>query len=205
MILALPIKGMGNWTVIWKGFIYAIAMTFAKFVMGPLVILVDALGRRIRKRSNSLSSEPYHPGAVKKPLETHGPEGYDAENHLQQPQSEGGLVNMMFSPSSLIIGFGLVARGEMCILMAQVSHGSPAKPEILGLEVFLISIWAIIICTVAGPMLLAFVVKRTWPSVVTQPLWGMDPSDLEKWHANEGKRRSKRRSHPIKPDFITTR
>jgi hypothetical protein len=79
---------------------------------------------------------------------------------------------VVLSPPSLLLGLGLIARGEVCILMIQLANGAPSHATILGGDLFLISIWAIIICTIFGPILLAALVRTKGGVIWCDERWG---------------------------------
>ncbi|KNE58075.1 hypothetical protein AMAG_04896 [Allomyces macrogynus ATCC 38327] len=81
------------------------------------------------------------------------------------------------APAALL-GLGLVARGEIGILIAQLaysggvtSRNDPAQTPALGEEPFLLATWAIVVCTVVGPLGMAALARRWWPRIAAGP-WG---------------------------------
>ncbi|KAI9189330.1 hypothetical protein H9P43_000761 [Blastocladiella emersonii ATCC 22665] len=70
--------------------------------------------------------------------------------------------------AAAILGLGLVARGEIGLVIAELAVSSGA----MGQDAFLVSVWAILVCTAVGPLVLAAVARRTWPRVSGGP-WGM--------------------------------
>lgn len=70
---------------------------------------------------------------------------------------------------ALIVAFAMVARGEIGYLIASLSQssgtlllqhrdGTPVKES--GEEIFLVIIWAVTLCTIAGPVSVGVLVRR---------------------------------------------
>lgn len=70
------------------------------------------------------------------------------------------------------MGVAMVARGEIGLLIAQLARGdsSGGTPGLLGAEPFLLCIWAILLCTLVGPISLGFIVRR-WGARVNSGVW----------------------------------
>lgn len=84
-------------------------------------------------------------------------------------------------PAAVFMGVAMVSRGEIGLLIAQLARGgtegsSSAEPTsstgsgLLGDEAFLVAIWAILLCTLVGPISVGLVVRR-WGSRVTAGIW----------------------------------
>ena len=68
------------------------------------------------------------------------------------------------------MGIAMVSRGEIGLLIAQLARGDSQSPGLLGDEAFLLCIWAILLCTLVGPIGVGAVVKR-WGPRVTSGIW----------------------------------
>ncbi|CAL1717025.1 unnamed protein product [Somion occarium] len=76
---------------------------------------------------------------------------------------------------AFFIGSAMIARGEIGLLIAQIARngskaGSNAGGALLGEEAFLVCIWAILLCTLVGPIGVGFVV-RWWGPFVSRGIW----------------------------------
>ena len=77
------------------------------------------------------------------------------------------------------MGIAMVARGEIGLLIAQVARGPEPSSDsspfgrngLLGEEPFLVCIWAILLCTLVGPIGIGFVVRR-WETRIRGSMWG---------------------------------
>ena len=72
------------------------------------------------------------------------------------------------------MGSAMVARGEIGLLIAQIAkNGSEHESNGEGLlsdEAFLVCIWAILLCTLVGPISVGFVI-RWWGPKVSSGIW----------------------------------
>lgn len=67
----------------------------------------------------------------------------------------------------------MVSRGEIGLLIAEIAHQGGGPTDSAGLldeEAFLICIWAILLCTLIGPVGVGFVVRR-WGREITDGVW----------------------------------
>ncbi|KAI0676651.1 hypothetical protein C8Q78DRAFT_36827 [Trametes maxima] len=76
------------------------------------------------------------------------------------------------TPAAVFMGVAMVARGEIGLLIAQLARGNEGSgaPGLLSTEPFLLCIWAILVCTLVGPVSLGFIVKR-WGARVNAGAW----------------------------------
>ncbi|KAJ3376074.1 Hsp70 ATPase ssc1 [Allomyces arbusculus] len=121
----------------------------------------------VRSRRGTRDDKPRTPAPPPPPPPTFNPEVAAAD-----PQPEN-----LAAPAALL-GLGLVARGEIGILIAQLaysggvtSRNDPAQTPALGEEPFLLATWAIVVCTVVGPLGMAALARRWWPRIAAGP-WG---------------------------------
>ena len=128
---SIPISQMFTKSIIWRSFVYAILMALAKLFCGFWLI----------RFSTSTKPAPASSPPAK-------------DRRLPKPKS--------LYPAS-ILGCAMVARGEIGFLVSAIaesrgvfssaSHGEPS-------ELFLIVTWAIMLCTIAGPIAVGLLTKR---------------------------------------------
>ena len=128
---SIPVSQMFKGSIIWKGIIYALLMAMAKLVCGVWLL---------RPLTSTAPTPPL--GAQKK------------ESRLPKPRS--------IYPAS-ILGCAMVARGEIGFLISGLaesrglfSSASASGPS----EIFLIVTWAIMLCTIGGPVAVGLLTKR---------------------------------------------
>lgn len=70
---------------------------------------------------------------------------------------------------ALLVAFAMVARGEIGFLIASLSQSSgtltlrwkeSSEKIASGEEIFLVIIWAVVICTIVGPLGVGIIVRR---------------------------------------------
>ncbi|CCD46422.1 hypothetical protein BofuT4_P040330.1 [Botrytis cinerea T4] len=122
-------------SIVWKGIVYSILMVIAKCLVS-LVIYFEYFAKSWRKPRETQST------AVES---THPP-------HIE----------------ALLVGFAMVARGEIGFLIASLSQSSGTlllknqqnTAIVSGEAVFLVIVWAVVICTIVGPVVVGILVRR---------------------------------------------
>ncbi|PIL36576.1 hypothetical protein GSI_00265 [Ganoderma sinense ZZ0214-1] len=197
---AIPFLNLWHPTVIWRGLVYSVLMALAKLAVGiPILLypvglsfahmahknlrrLVSQLGVKIsgflrtviprligRRR---LHSKPLPPGPMDQADSEKVHSHADTPQHppIHQESTLGQLTTSI--PASVFMGIAMVSRGEIGLLIAQLARGTDSNGEkgLLGDEAFLVCIWAILLCTLVGPIGTGIVVRR-WGPRVTSGLW----------------------------------
>jgi Kef-type K+ transport system membrane component KefB len=128
-------------SIIWRGIVYAVMMTAAKASVG-VVLYCDHCNRTWLRKKNS-------PPARR--LE-------DIENARSAPHSQ-----------AIMIAFAMVARGEIGFLIASLSQSSGTLTlqqngvtveSSTGEDVFLVIVWAVMLCTIIGPVMVGIIIRR---------------------------------------------
>jgi Kef-type K+ transport system membrane component KefB len=128
-------------SIIWRGIVYAVMMTAAKASVG-VVLYCDHCNRTCLRKKNS-------PPARR--LE-------DIENAHSAPHSQ-----------AIMIAFAMVARGEIGFLIASLSQSSGTLTlqqngvtveSSTGEDVFLVIVWAVMLCTIIGPVMVGIIIRR---------------------------------------------
>jgi Kef-type K+ transport system membrane component KefB len=128
-------------SVIWRGIVYAVMMTAAKASVG-VVLYCDHCNRTwLRKKSSP-------PARCRE----------DVENAHSAPHSQ-----------AIMIAFAMVARGEIGFLIASLSQSSGTLTlqqngvtveSSTGEDVFLVIVWAVMLCTIIGPVMVGIIIRR---------------------------------------------
>ncbi|OXV12089.1 hypothetical protein Egran_00149 [Elaphomyces granulatus] len=128
---SIPISQMFTGSIVWRGFVYSMLMVLAKLLCGAWLI---------RLSSNAAPAS-----------------GLDAQKKgrgLPRPKS--------LYPAS-ILGWAMVARGEIGFFISAIaeSHGIFSSAGGDGSsELFLIVTWALMLCTIAGPIAVGLLTRR---------------------------------------------
>lgn len=193
-----PFLELWHPTVLWRGIVYSVLMCTAKLAVGlpvlfyPVITTMPARTSRLRHRLKAL----YH--ATTSRLFNHSPgdvaiqmtPSHELQRHPNclspsTPNCSNGVhsVSLWYQiiasvPASVFMGVAMVSRGEIGLLIAQLartggdaSDTSPGDGSgLLGDEAFLICIWAILLCTLVGPIGVGVVVRR-WNSKIATGIW----------------------------------
>ncbi|GAA6014074.1 hypothetical protein JCM10207_000229 [Rhodosporidiobolus poonsookiae] len=92
------------------------------------------------------------------------------------PRTRGQYMLRSSLPVAGFLGFALVARGEIGVLILQVAYTSAASSpdpaaSVLSEEPYLLGIWAVALCTIVGPVVFSALVRRYGAEVV-RGRWG---------------------------------
>lgn len=128
---SIPISQMFTGSIVWRGLVYAILMALGKFLCGLWLVRFSANTTPDATRND-----------------------HARESKLPRPKS--------LYPAS-ILGCAMVARGEIGFLISSLAESrgifSNAGKEGSS-ELFLIVTWAIMICTIAGPIAVGLLTRR---------------------------------------------
>lgn len=156
---AIPITRMFAGSVVWRGIVYTILMVFAKVICGAWLIRFAPIPWP-KGVSNPLSSS--------KAPESKNPNDASSgsENEKTSPQEstlpapkQSALPKPLSLYPGAILGMAMVSRGEIGFLISSVAEsrgvfGDSGNPE------FLVVTWAILLCTLIGPITVGLLVKR---------------------------------------------
>ncbi|KAI8918201.1 Na+/H+ antiporter [Powellomyces hirtus] len=173
---SIPIKDMFRGSTMWRGLVYTILMTLAKLSTGIWLActflpphLLAAMDPRSYLRTQkarhdnlplSARNEVPHTSTAslnRQDTQTSLESAESAVSHDAgaRPADEKPTAIACYSPG--ILGLAMVARGEIAFLIASVANrrGIFDGNE----EMYLIIIWAAMLCTVVGPISVGLVVK----------------------------------------------
>ncbi|OCL07311.1 Sodium/hydrogen exchanger [Glonium stellatum] len=182
---SIPITRMFSGSVVWRGIVYALLMTFGKLVCGLWLVrfsIAPLIPNKLRINSFKLPALPHLCGKrSKREGRSNNPSFWSAlSSTLQQrrtsvvqqatpkatslPRSRSNHQSpkpLSLYPASML-GIAMVARGEIGFLISAVAEsndifGSPSTGDS---EIFLIVTWAILLCTIIGPLGVGLLVRR---------------------------------------------
>ncbi|OAP62846.1 hypothetical protein AYL99_02073 [Fonsecaea erecta] len=157
---SIPITKMFRGRVIWRGLVYATFMVLGKLFCGLWLV-------RFSHSSPKRTPRPLRPQpsqSDKRHTDTKERRKSSASPHRSLPRPKS------LYPAS-ILGCAMVARGEIGFLIAALAatngiftrNGAAEKAQPgdgLVSDLYLIVIWAVLICTLVGPLALGFLAKR---------------------------------------------
>lgn len=141
---AIPFVRLWTGDAIWKGVVYTLLMLVGKFFVGiwiPAWQIFDLERNDEKQMTTSIRL------------------------------SNGNLVSRLRSSlePALLLGFAMVARGEIGLLIVQIGYNDTPYVSDAG---FLTAIWAIMLNTILGPIAVGLLVKYRGKGI-SQGAWGL--------------------------------
>ncbi|PQE30139.1 Na+ H+ antiporter protein [Rutstroemia sp. NJR-2017a WRK4] len=167
---SIPISGMFVSSVAWKGLLYSILMFIAKGVVGVVLYFDYFTEKWTLNGKRKLPKPTDH----EQQISQHGSPG--PVDHSLKPR-----VPKAPHLDAIIVGSTMIARGGFGFLVASEAqssgalalksksageHRAPAPRDgihtldVVEDQIFLVIIWALVLCTIAGPIVSGFAVRR---------------------------------------------
>lgn len=168
---SIPITRMFSGSVVWRGIIYTILMIIAKLACGLCLIRfsfvkppIPAIIKMLPKRFSACLSWPLHAARPKSMQVASGPPTPppSAPRAGQAQQQRRSPKPISLYPAALL-GTAMVARGEIGFLISSVAETNGVLGSSSGgqdPELFLVVTWAILLCTLLGPISVGILVRR---------------------------------------------
>lgn len=177
---SIPITRMFEGPIVWRGIIYTVLMSLAKLVCGLWLVRLSLAPVRNALRGLlsklKLPSMPHLWGRSNQTSDAR-PTPRSPQNDTQiTPQHSAtysAASNSHTSPApkplslqpSLILAFAMTARGEIGFLISAVAESngifsSPGAGPSSESDIFLVVTWAIVLCTILGPLGVGLSVRR---------------------------------------------
>jgi hypothetical protein len=151
---SIPISKMFQGPVIWRGLAYATLMAVSKLCCGLWLVRFTTASPRSQAAKRELV-----------------PATRELQNRNKSPRTR--WQNPLPRPKSLypasILGCAMVARGEIGFLIAALAatngiftnhNAATSETSSLTSELYLVVMWAILLCTIFGPLALGVLAKR---------------------------------------------
>lgn len=185
---------------LWQGIIFSLVMWAAKVFVGiwlPAQHTTSLIWKRLRQREADAKStsdvqlqeiSPERPvdatSAIPAAQEDDAPSRASTPVSESEEEQEGSSRETAMSsetqqptPSektsfllpTLLLGSAMVARGEIGLLIINVARSASSKvmPE----DLFIVSAWAILLCTVIGPVSVALLARKLKDGSSIPPEW----------------------------------
>jgi Kef-type K+ transport system membrane component KefB len=172
---AIPITRMFTGRVIWRGLVYTILMVFAKVICGLWLVRFASMPRA-KAISKVLPSIKLTTFGFKKSSTKPSSDATNEEFSRTDPSATASTENTrpaanttrkrsaLPRPKSLypaaILGSAMVSRGEIGFLISSVAEANEVFGAGGNTEEFLVVTWAILLCTLIGPITVGLLVKR---------------------------------------------
>lgn len=171
--LSIPISRMFNGTVVWRGVVYAILMGLSKLLCGLWLLRFTGLPDVSKAAKKMLPSSisgcwPFSTSRRdcphnRTPASSTPSAGQGANSETQPRSASKRSPKPLSLYPAAILGSAMVARGEIGFLISAVAESQGIfRQEAAGggADLFLIVTWAILICTIAGPIVVGLLVRR---------------------------------------------
>ncbi len=158
---AIPFLQLWTGEFIWKGIVFSILMVFSKLVVGVVVPLWDLVSL-FSSRQTSHSPNPSQT-QLESQLESQHP------LNSKEKQNYKGRIKAGW-PHAALLGTAMVARGEIGLLIIQIGLN---ETPFLTQKGFVIAIWAIVLDTIIGPVVVGMLLKRIGTRIVQDETWGV--------------------------------
>jgi hypothetical protein len=187
---SIPISRMFSGSIVWRGLVYAILMMVGKLVCGLWLVRLPLTSVGVKFRSRAVKLKFHIPHLWGRRVQTGEPStlsnseaGTDeTTEHARDAAPRSRRVSRSSvpnvpsrSPSSapkplslhppLILAMAMTARGEIGFLISAVAESkgvfsSGQKGAHTESDIFLIVTWAIVLCTMIGPLCVGLLVRR---------------------------------------------
>ncbi|KAH4000647.1 hypothetical protein HBI13_064690 [Parastagonospora nodorum] len=168
---SIPITKMFDASIVWRGIVYAVLMTFGKLVCGLWLVRFTWTAEPSKGAAKSLLSKLRLPSVPhlwgKSGQATPSPrEGAQTTATTTPEATSQNMSNRRSSPNPpkpfslhppLILALAMCARGEIGFLISGVAESKgvfSSSGEALNgpSDMFLVVTWAIVLCTIVGPL-----------------------------------------------------
>ncbi|KPM34772.1 hypothetical protein AK830_g11802 [Neonectria ditissima] len=171
---SIPITEMFSGPVVWRGLVYTLLMAVGKLVCGAWLLRLSFASNISTKLWSGIAKVPkpgmgHFWGKSDKPDAAHS----NAEATKTSPTTKreekkshtepAGQKPRSIYPAS-ILGCAMIARGEIGFLISSIAESkrvfSSGSDSTASSEIFLIVTWAIVLCTILGPLAVGLLVRR---------------------------------------------
>ena len=166
--------------VLWRGVLYASLMAIGKVSVGFPILVWSNLPRPhfnvggCRWARRNLKFFRPHTKASMPTQETRQQANSTGSASPAHGEQSSRTSQFSYAPA-IFIGIAMIARGEIGLLIAQVARGGSddmsGGQSLLGEEAFLVCVWAILLCTLVGPIGVGIIVRR-WEGRIRHGIWG---------------------------------
>jgi hypothetical protein len=176
---SIPITRMFSGTIIWRGLVYTLLMSFGKMVCGFWLVRLSASPKAVNRiassfmkklklptiphlwRNSKPGTTPPQAGAPRVATTSSGSNPLNASGDCSSPNPPKPFS--LHPP--LILAFAMCARGEIGFLISGVAE-SKGVFSVTGIasntpsDIFLVVTWGIVLCTIVGPLGVGLSVRR---------------------------------------------
>ncbi|PTB62426.1 Sodium/hydrogen exchanger [Trichoderma citrinoviride] len=174
---SIPITEMFDGSIVWRGVVYTALMMLGKLLCGvwllrvpltcilPTKLLAVIKHPRIQMPHFWGRDDQKESKTPRNPTPAHTPHRDSATQTTNSHCSPAGTNPRSVYPA-VVLGCAMTARGEIGFLISSIAESNKvfssasADEEGKSSEIFLVVTWAIMLCTILGPLSLGLVVRR---------------------------------------------
>lgn len=169
---AIPFVPLFKPAVLWKGILYSGLMFIAKATTGLCILLWGRSPTYKRQKHNlkeANASGGKQVSAEKPSVEVLVPVTTVTTLPIHQLEDSNSAVSRSWPIlPAILIALAMIARGEIALIIAQIGRTA------LGEDGFLVVIWAVVLCTLLGPLLTGVLVRKH-ADKLGRGIWGEPP------------------------------
>ena len=165
---SIPITQMFSGAIVWRGIVYTILMVLGKLACGLVLVRFTDKSTKVQlPEGATAASNADHQQMSAATAEASSTRSSDPQTPSANSKRKRKAPRKLPKPQSLypamMLGSAMVARGEIGFLISSLaeSDGVFGPTETDGSsEIFLVVTWAILLCTIIGPVSVGAMVKR---------------------------------------------
>ena len=148
--------------IVWRGIVYTILMILGKLACGLVLVRFTSTPSKVQLPEAQLSTETTaaNESTVSQTDEQQQTPSANSKRKRQAPRK---LPKPQSLYPSLMLGSAMVARGEIGFLISSLAESNGVFGTVEGggsSDIFLVATWAILLCTIIGPVSIGAMVNR---------------------------------------------
>jgi Kef-type K+ transport system membrane component KefB len=149
-------------SIVWRGIVYTILMILGKLACGLVLVRFTSTPTKIQIPESQQTREAtaYNEASVSQVGEQQQTPSANSKRKRQAPRK---LPKPQSLYPSLMLGSAMVARGEIGFLISSLAESNGVFGTVEGggsSDMFLVATWAILLCTIIGPVSIGAMVNR---------------------------------------------
>ncbi|THX23105.1 Sodium/hydrogen exchanger [Aureobasidium pullulans] len=158
---SIPITQMFRGAIVWRGIVYTILMILGKLACGLVLVRFTSTPTKVQlpEGQQTTNTTPSTDASTNQ-LNPQQPPSANSKRKRQPPRK---LPKPQSLYPSLMLGSAMVARGEIGFLISSLAESNGVFGTTQGGEssdIFLVATWAILLCTIIGPVSIGTMVNR---------------------------------------------
>ncbi|KAI5257507.1 Sodium/hydrogen exchanger [Aureobasidium subglaciale] len=156
-----PFFFMFSGAIVWRGIVYTILMIVAKLACGLVLVRFSSTPTKVQipESQQAIETASANETAIASPTAQQPP----SANSKRKRQAPRKLPKPQSLYPSLMLGSAMVARGEIGFLISSLAESNGvfgSTEDGKSSDIFLVATWAILLCTIIGPVSIGTMVNR---------------------------------------------